>query len=1164
MFAPLTPGFMVLQGNQLEDLRNILVAWLTEHPLAPLEEECILVQSNGIAQWLKMALASDETGQGIAAAVNVQLPGRFIWQAYRSVFPHLPSQSPFDKGPLTWRIYRLLNNLAAVRAQLGNQAAHVLAPLERFLQADKDPRRLYQLAGHLADLYDQYQLYRADWLAHWQQGHNTLPGALGQATALEEEHLWQPHLWRLISADVAEEGDDGSLATASRAHINQAFIQACQGYAEGQRPAQLPRRVVVFSISSLPRQTLELLQAISRFTQVMVFATNPSQHYWGDLIEGKALLQAHYKRLARKEPVAHLSLAEIRRHGHPLLASWGKQGRDFLHLLDEHDEPEHYRALFTQHNINAFREPEGEQLLQQLQSDILHLHSLEERQNMASVVATNDTSLTFTVAHSRQREVEILHDQLLASFAAAAEQGQPLAPRDIMVMVPHIDEYAPHIEAVFGRYQQQGEQRDPRYLPYHITDQSQRGQNSLLIALEKLLNLPRTRFTVSEMADLLDTPALRERIGLNEEDLPQLRHWISDANIRWGLDAGQRGQLNLPAEHTNTWLFGLERMLLGYASGSNRAWQGIQPYNEVAGLSAAIVGPLITLVKLLQQALTWLSQEHSNQQWLHKIEQLLNTFFSPVSSADEWALDHLTQALETLQDTWQLSGLLNTTLPLEVVREELLANLDQPNLAQRFLAGSINFATLMPMRALPFRQVWILGMSDKAYPRQMHAPDFDLMANNYRPGDRSRREDDRYLFLEALLSAREKLTISWIGHDIHDNGKLPASVVVNQLRDHLEAGWKGEEGDLLEQLTTHHPLQPFSTRYFIATGNKGLFTYAKEWRAVHNLTTEAPPQASLTHPPAVINTFELARFLRNPVQYFYRHSLGMQWYEEQQSPDAEPFTLDGLGRWQLGNHTLNLVQQQLAQTGNNDVQGALQQALAQQARAGSLPLGAFGSLAQQAAQQQLSEPLAAYQQLLQQYAQALPVQNQSLSAHEVTLHDALGGLRQDANGNAIQVVLQASRLYEGHSLRHHHLLAHWPRHLLAQLQQPLATHLLGPDSHVLLQPINAAQAEALLTDLLAVYHQGIHELLPLPCETAFASLNEGGKPAEIYEGSQQRSGEVTRHPGFAQHWPTFAALSSDARFGQHNHAEGNDSLVQRIYRPLLSAASTFLGEDNNQ
>ena len=358
MLAPLTPGFMVLQGNQLEDLREVAVHWLASNPLRPLEHECILVQSNGIAQWLKAALAHNDQGTGIAAAIDVQLPGRFIWQAFRSVFPELPNSSPFDKTPLTWRLYHLLNDWSRLQAQLGAQAGW-LAPLEGFLSADRDPRRCYQLAGKLADLYDQYQLYRADWLHAWEQGEDVLIQASGTRTPLPDGQRWQALLWRQLQQSIRGEQPAGShdWASASRAHVHQQFVEACRAFSPEQRPPGLPRRVIVFSISSLPQQTLQLLHAISPFTQVMLFVTNPCQHYWGDLVEGKELLRREYRRIAQRKVPGNLNPEDLHAYGHPLLASWGKQGRDFLHLLDEHDQPASYRRLFSQQRVDLFSDP---------------------------------------------------------------------------------------------------------------------------------------------------------------------------------------------------------------------------------------------------------------------------------------------------------------------------------------------------------------------------------------------------------------------------------------------------------------------------------------------------------------------------------------------------------------------------------------------------------------------------------------------------------------------------------------------------------------------------------------------------------------------------------------------------------------------------------------
>lgn len=1164
MLSPLSPGFMVLQGNRLEDLREVAVHWLAQHPLGPLEDECILVQSNGMAQWLKMALATNSQGKGIAAALNVQLPGRFIWQAYRSVFAELPTSSPFDKTPLTWRIYRLLGDWPSLQASLGDQA-EALGPLAGFLTADQDPRRRYQLAANLSDLYDQYQLYRADWLSAWEADQDIIITATGQRQPLAPEQRWQACLWRVLSQDIHGElttQTDSPWATASRALVHQQFIKECQQYSPEQRPADLPRRVIVFSIASLPRQTLELLQAIAQFTQVMVFATNPSQHYWGDLIEGKSLLKQEYKRIAERKTPANLNLEDLHAYGHPLLASWGKQGRDFLHLLDEHDQPDSYRQHFNQQKIDLFSDPGNGCLLHQLQSDILNLCPLTERQAQHTIInPEQDNSLQFMVAHSAQREVEILHDQLLASFAEAKEKGEVLHPRDILVMVPDINIYAPHIQAVFGRYLSSNDDanspRDPRYLPFHISDQSQRGQNTLLIALEKLLHLPQSRFTVSELSDLLDTPALRARFGINEADLPTLRHWIHGANIRWGLNAAQRQQLQLPPLEQNTWLFGLQRMLLGFAVGNHASWQGIEPYEEVAGLDAALVGPLALLLDALQQVQQQLLAEHTPTAWLEIIERLVADFFVETSQADSWAITNLEMQLESLQTSWQEGGLSEQLLPIEVVREELLNGLDAPTLTQKFLGGSINFATLMPMRAIPFKQLWLLGMNDGDYPRNMRPADFDLMALDYRPGDRSRREDDRYLFLEALLSTRQRLVISWVGRDIRDNTERPPSVIVNQLRDHIHAGWQlapeaatSPENDVLSALTTEHPLQPFSQRYFEQDRDPRLFTYAKEWRALHTQPKQpaAPKELAPWQPQAAITLRDLSRFLRHPSMYFYQHRLGIQWFDNNQEiEDNELFSTSGLDSWKLRQQLIERVTAELTQQPKLAITDSLNQNLARLQRAGSLPMMPFAALVQAALSDELTPPLTEYQQGLADYSQRLPLAVQQLSMGALTLNDGLADIRHNGEGKFVRLIMQASNLHSGQSYKYEHLIRQWPAHVFAQLCQGVETHLFGPNTHIILPSMTSEAAQTLLLDMLSAYQAGMDQLLPLPCKTAFASLVASAKPQEVYEGGYstpgyENRGELADIPPLQQTWPDYHSLTQDMRFMD---------FARLLYQPLV-------------
>lgn len=309
----LSTGLAIIHGNRLEALREVLVYWMRSNPLGVLENETILVQSNGIAQWLQLALArspedAEQPGCGIAAALDIQLPSAFLWQAYRAVLgaDRVPKTSPYDKSRLAWRLLRLLPDLIEQPE---------CAQLRRFLADDLTARKEYQLAERLADLYDQYQVYRADWLSAWAEGRDLLIDAQGQEQPLPEEQRWQPLLWRAIRADM-----DESQRNLSRADLHQQFLAACSQLK--QRPRAVPRRVIIFGISALPQQFIEALSALAKHTQVLLCVHNPCRHYWADIIDGKELLRSTRRRQALKAGMPEeVSEADLHLHAQPLLAA---------------------------------------------------------------------------------------------------------------------------------------------------------------------------------------------------------------------------------------------------------------------------------------------------------------------------------------------------------------------------------------------------------------------------------------------------------------------------------------------------------------------------------------------------------------------------------------------------------------------------------------------------------------------------------------------------------------------------------------------------------------------------------------------------------------------------------------------------------------------------
>ncbi|WP_346795444.1 exodeoxyribonuclease V subunit gamma [Halomonas sp. Bachu 37] len=1197
--SPLTPGFMVVHANRLEDLRGLAVEWMRSQPLGPLENETILVQSNGIGQWLKLALAQDPAngGAGIAAALNVTLPARFLWQAYRTVLTHVtsdpeavPETSPFDKSRLVWRLLRLLPTLAG---------QDVFAPLAQFLEVDRDQRKHYQLAERLADLFDQYQVYRADWLDAWARGEDVLITARGDTRPLEAHQRWQPELWRILRDDVAATQGEAGL-NSSRAQVHRRFLSAAE-WLEGQAcPPGLPRRLIIFGISSLPQQTLEALAALSRCCQIVLCVHNPCQFYWADIIEHKDLLRAKRYRQRRKTGMPEAldvlgtgdAIEALHLHAQPLLAAWGKQGRDYLRLLDEHDDTGDYQTLFEQQALRIdmfepFNGPKRNCLLSQLQDDIRELRPVAETRNHWPALPESDDSIVFHIAHGPQREVEILHDQLLAAFSADPQ----LRPRDIIVMVPDIDRYAPHIEAVFGQLASD----DPRHIPYTLSDQASRHRLPLMIALEKLLRLPELRLSVSDLLDLLDVPALRQRFGLAERDLPVLERWMEGAGIRWGLNAKQRQKLELPGGLAqNTWAFGLRRLLLGYTVGGGHAWQGIEPFDDIGGLEAGLAGPLATLLEKLEATWETFCQPTDAVGWVARLRELLETFFLTDDAQESVMLTKLENGLQQILESSR-EAQLSEPLPLSMVREHWLAQIDEHSLSQRFLAGAVNFATLMPMRAIPFKRVCLLGMNDGEYPRSQPPLDFDLMGSDYRPGDRSRREDDRYLFLEALLSARDQLYISWVGRSQIDNTALAPSVLVGQLRDHLEAGWQLETGaPLLDALTTEHPLQPFSRAYFSDAPNSvRLFTFAHEWRGAHEWREIRAPRtpakatsslAPLENAPTGLSLGQLGSFLREPVRAFFNTRLGVYFEREAIAElDAEPFALDGLQNWQLQDQLI-AAQRHAVDNGQSRIE-ALHAQLERFQGQGVLAIGAFGERMRTALAEPMEALFSAYEDALAQWPTAISApQAVHLESDGLVLEDWLDEIRRNERGERCRLLLLSSSLISQGSgrgqYRWQHLLRPWVAHLAGNLSGPMTTRLISKAGDITLEPVAADTAHAHLKTQLSAWRHGLEAPLPLAPLAAFAWLTKLGTPeiatekgresdayaaAEAtYEGGRYQTGEVAQSAYLSHQWPRFERLFNDrARcFEEQHHSFA--TLTEALYAPLFNAVKNPAGKDQQQ
>lgn len=1245
MTAPIHPGFMALHSHRAENLLETVVAWLQAHPLGPLEEEVFIVQSNAVAEWLKMALAN---GLGVCAATRVELPARFFWRTSRQVLGRaaVPVESPLDKVPLTWRLMQTLPALLADPAH-----AAVYAPVAGFVHGDgpgAPTLRMLQLCQRLADLYDQYQVYRPDWLQDWAAGRPQLLAGDGRKLPVPAGQVWQAALWQHLMAGLKP---GQRIATRPNLHqrvisrLEEAAHAADAGSADGVTPMPLtglPRRVVAFGMSHLPQGLLDMLGALSHHTQVLLAVPNPCQHHWADVIDGRELLRMQHRRHAFKGGVdlAALPLADMHAHAHPLLAAWGRQSRDFVRLLDAFDATAQARSQPDWPRLDLFDDPACHQpaptLLQQLQLNIRDLVPLATQaaqcdQPGHSWVST-DRSIVFHVAHSAVRELEVLHDQLLALLAGGQSPAPPLRPRDTVVMVPDIASLAPAIQAVFGQYPR----GDARHIPFDIADMGAQALSPLMAAWRWLWALPHQRATYSEWLALLEVSAVQARFGFSADDLPRLSGWMTGAGLRWGLHASHRQHLGLAeCGEQNSARFALRRMLTGFMVGdapaANPAWvadgsedpeahespataDNLTPYDEVGGLDASLAGALAHVLDALDAWWAVATVPATPTEWVARGRALVAALFQTsvtlgqaggnaarvvTSEADDQALAALAQAGQRWLEACDHAGLADV-VDLDVARTAWDHALVLPSVDTRFQAGGVTFCTLMPMRAIPFRVVCLLGMNDADYPRRASQSDFDLMAQPgmTRPGDRARRDDDRQLMLEALMSARDVFYLSWSGRSVRDNTEQPPSVLVSQLRDHIAAGWGAHA---VQALTTEHPLQPFSRRYFEGPTAPDqahrLFTHAHEWRDMHRAISELESNThqavepffafenglpAFTPDPDVPLTLRaLTDVLRHPVRAFFRQRLGVDFGREDEiTPDEEPFAVDGLATYNMLRDALDAVPPGASLP---HAVATAHASLTRLHRSGALPMGAMGDLAADELSLPLTQMLTAWFDVQSAHphpAERLRV-DLTLGGGEgtgnggsdaggnaaVRLQDWLDGLWHPDEmqfpgtgpGHRVWLVREVSRLIgkpatkdKPLELRADKLLGTWLRCLvLSALDAPHAepadiTHqavVVGRDATVFITPTPAAEARAMLDTLLAVWLQAMQGPLPLPPQTALKWLSGKGDESaarEAYEGGYQSTGEA-EDPFWARAYPDFETLADSGEFM---------ALADTVYAPL--------------
>jgi exodeoxyribonuclease V gamma subunit len=830
----------VFTSNRLEILADQLGRVLQETLPTAFDPEIIVVQSKGMERWICLQLAERH---GVCANCRFPFPNTFVHEVFQGVLKNLPKPNLFDPGIMTWRVMKALPKLIEKPA---------FEPLRIYLESGRGDLKRFQLSQRIADLFDQYLLFRPEMTFQWENG---------------KARHWQAMLWRELV-----EGHEHE----HRAALAKELFTAIERGTE--LPPGIPTRISVFGISALPRFHVQVFASLSQIAQVNLFLMNPSQEYWGDILDTWEM-----KKKARIEKAASEGELHMEK-GNSLLASMGALGRDFFEVIQEFDAEE----------ISSYEEPKAENLLSSVQLDVLKLQERQEKKKVSS----GDLSVQIHSCHSPMREVEVLRDQLLRMF----EEDPGLLPKDILVMMPDVETYAPYIQGVFDSTPE-----DARRIPFSIADRSMRKEGGIGEAFLNLLDLQGSRFGVSQVVNLLECEAVRRKFGISNEDLETVRKWISETRIRWGIDEKHKAELGLPSFPQNTWRAGLDRLLLGFAmpGREERLLSGILPYDPIEGEESRILGAFAEFVEKLFERATSLGQPRTLEAWQKELAGLLDDFFERAEETDR-EIQLIRRMLDDLVKAGDASRF-DEEIPLQVVKSYIEGSLDQTGFGLGFMSGGVTFCAMLPMRSIPFKVICLLGMGGEAYPRQSKPLGFDYMARYPKRGDRSRRNDDRYLFLETILSAREKLYISYVGQSVQDNSVIPPSVLVSELIDYVEQGYEIPNRSIRDHLQIKHRLQAFSPEYF--KNHERLFTYSEENYGIAAMVLserkEPTPFLSkgLSEPDESWRNLDLrtlCAFFSNPTKFLLNRRLGIYLQEGASfAEEREPFQVQALEQYLL-------------------------------------------------------------------------------------------------------------------------------------------------------------------------------------------------------------------------------------------------------------------------
>ena len=1018
-------NFNLYTGNSLPKLIDIL-SKITKKPLRSFfEKEIVIVQSPGMKRWITLELSKKNE---ILANTDFLFPNVILNRIFDLLNEKEKIKVP-DRDEISWKIFSLLPEL------IEDESA---TNLKKYVNNEPNTIKGYQLSAQISNVFDQYMLMRTEMLNKWND-----EGVGG----------WQGVLWRKINFD-------GGIT-----RLNQitAFKDALNSL-DLNKIKSLPERINIFGVSTLPEHHMEIFYEISKYIEVNFFIFNPCREYWGDLLSDGQIVRWLNRNKKHTEEELHLM------SGNSLLASMGSLGADFMNLLTD----------LSDNREEFFYEIDDSSILKTIQKDILELNnrgvegnSFAPQKNIMIEEVQNDNSLRVHSCHSEMREVEVLYDFLLKELSE-----NETSPSDVLVMTTDIEKYAPLVDAVFG-----GSSDEESGIAYSIADRSVRGESPLVEKFLGILDLSNSRFTASEIFWVLDNEDILEKFNLNSSDVEVVKRWVGELNINWGLNAEFKEAKGLPGFDENSWKVGFDSMFYGFAmdSSDENLYDKVLPYENIEGAEfSGILGKFSNFFNSLKESICLLDGKFTLYKWAEKLILILEDMFE-LNENNNMYYETLLKTIFKLKDI-EKESFFKGEVDIYVIKTWLSSAIDAEEVvATKFLTGDVTVCATLPMRTIPFKIICFLGMNDSVFPRSSKTLGFDEIAKSPKPGDRSQRNDDRYLFLESLVSAEEKLHISYIGQSIKDNSSIPPSVLISELLEYISQGFvlkEDEETNISDLIHIKHRLQPFNLDYF--KGDPELYSFSKiNFKAAKLLQNEKEQRLPFLKDKIIIEENkkdevqsveidDFIKFFNDPVKYFVNSTLGIYFEDSNEElEDSEPFSIDGLDNFKIKEDLVS----KLFEDEEFDIENFVNLRKAK----GELPHGKVADISVQ----EVKNEAESFLKKIEKYDSPIcDSVNIDFSLNDIRLIGKIRNIRKD-----YRLAFRSSKVKSKDRIKD------WIYHLILTVSENrMKTIYVGKD--LVLETDKVANATENLKKLIEVYIKGKSEVIPFFPELSLEYVSE--------------------------------------------------------------------------